>query len=96
METIKQVLQDIKNKIEMINKEPFMVNNGLKISCRRSYVVTINNGEKDFFTDSTRRCKLCLYNFHSLCWIMTDVYGDNIPKNVIYQLLDNCGFNSSW
>lgn len=99
METIKQVLQEIKNKCDAINKESFMINNGLKISYMKSagrYRISINNGYKDFYAHNTKEYKLCLYNFHSLCWIVGDAYNNNIPKDVVMQLLDHCGFYTSW
>lgn len=96
METIKEVRQDIKSKLEAINKDDSMVENGLKLvfapSCGRYRVELTGNTNKVFFAHNLREYKLCLYNFYSLLWIVQYQKKGLLEKSTIIALLDNCGF----
>ncbi len=96
MESIKEVRTDIKNKLDAINKEDFMVENGLKLvfapSCGRYRIELTGSKNKVFFAHNLREYKLCLYNFHSLTWMLRYYKKSMLDKANVIALLDNCGF----
>lgn len=101
METIKEVRQDIKNKLESINQDDYMVENDLKLvfapSCGKYRVELTGSVNKVFFAHNLREYKLCLYNFHSLTWILSRHYknpntDDVLSVQSVIELLEHCGF----
>lgn len=101
METIKEVRQDIKNKLEAINQDDYMVENDLKLvftlSCGKYCIELTGSINKVFFAHNLCEYKLCLYNFHSLTWILGRHYKNPNTDNVlsvqsVIELLEHCGF----
>ena len=92
--------KDVDAVVEAINKEQFMIDNGLKMRYYRAYdtfriglILNLETGSEEEFKHELkhRGVYLCLLNFRHLIWMLND-NKVKITKEVIVNVLENCGF----
>lgn len=101
--------KDIDAVIENLNNSKHIKDNGLKLRYYRAYetyrvglILNLDtNSEKEFkHALKHKGIYISLLNFQNLLWIWNRVWDQNnnngiIDRDIVIQLLDNCGFTYS-